>query len=265
MSGWVRNVGRGLAIGVVTVLLAGCATDPDEAGVAAGRDGPTTATTAAQTQSPTADESGSSAPSSTPPGLPTAEPSPTATASPTFTSSPAAVSPGPASLPAFDWLDPAPLGLAGWSFRGCDAGAAQQVCVSRSDGASGVIAISSVPSTAPLRARARAFLAGVRQDRQQRCGSGYTVAANRTVLIQAGGTEVVRYGFTGTSADGQPSELMVQYAGRRGADLVVLSATARDPGGCLPLQPDGFTSTELAPLLPVLDALVRAAQFPTAP
>jgi hypothetical protein len=211
----------------------------------------------------------STSPSSVTAGLPTAEPSPSTTFTPTHTSQPISVSPSPGALPTFDWLDPQPLGMGEWTFSECDSRAAERVCVSRSDGAAGAIAITSSPAPAgqgtgatALRGYAEDFLADARADRQTRCGGGYSFQPNRTVVLQAGGTEVVRYGFTATNAGGSPSEVVVRYAGRVGPDLVVIGVRGRDPGGCLPAEADSLTSAEMGSLLPMLDALVRAAPFP---
>ncbi len=218
---------------------------------------------------PTPAAASSSSASSATPGLPTAEPSPSTTITPSYTSQPISVSPSPGALPAFDWLDPQPLGMGEWTFSACDSRAVERVCVSRPDGAAGALAITSSPApsgqgtgAAGLRGAAEDFLADARQDRRSRCGAGYAVQPYRTVVLQAGGTEVVRYGFTGTNADGSPSESVVRYAGRVGPDLVAIDARSRDAGGCLPPGPDSLTSAEMASLSPMLDALVRAAPFP---
>ena len=211
----------------------------------------------------------SSSASSATPGLPTAEPSPSTTLTPTHTSQPISVSPSPGALPAFDWLDPQPLGMGEWTFRDCDSRAVERVCATTSDGAAGAVTITSSPApagqgtgAAALKDYAEGFLADTRQDRRSRCGTGYAVQPYRTVVLQAGGTGVVRYGFAATNAAGSPAESEVRYAGRVGPDLVVIAVHGRDPGGCLPAEADGLTSAELASLSPMLDALVRAAPFP---
>ena len=216
----------------------------------------------------------SGATSSVTPGLPTAEPSSTATA--TYSSRPLSVSPGPEALPAFDWVDPRPLGMAEWTFRECDAAGRQRVCATRGGGAAGAVEVSAVPVSgrpgvaaaradggdeAGLRAHAAQFAEDVRADRRQRCGADYAVDVSATQVFPAAGTTTARYGFRATTG-GATSEVVVQYAAFVGNRLVVLDVTARDPGGCLPRAATQFTSADLATVLPLIDSLVRVAPFP---
>ncbi|HEX6872997.1 MAG TPA: hypothetical protein VF163_18015, partial [Micromonosporaceae bacterium] len=102
------------------------------------------------------------------------------------------------------------------------------------------------------------------KERAAGCGTGYRFTRDdpRELASDAGPT--VRYGFTGTLADGRPSEKIIQYAGVRSGQLVILSATAADDGGCLPAEGQYFTSAQLASFAPVLDQIMAVSPLPPA-
>lgn len=102
----------------------------------------------------------------------------------------------------------------------------------------------------------------IRSDRVAGCGPDYGFAADPATLLDTASGPAVRYGFAGTLADGAPSERVVQFAGLDGETLVIVSAVAYDPGGCLANEGVAFTSEELERFQPVLTDTIRVSGLP---
>lgn len=113
-----------------------------------------------------------------------------------------------------------------------------------------------------LEAHAREYAGTFGDDRASGCGADYRFVANPAMVLDTPSGDVVAYGFTGTLADGAPSERIVQFAGLRDDRLVILTATAADPGGCLPPEGPTFTSEQLESFRPLLVDVVAASGLP---
>jgi hypothetical protein len=180
-----------------------------------------------------------------------------------------------------DWSAPEQaLVPGGWSLTHCP-GDAPLICVAHNGQAVGQLEmlsfdIAALPDfaailgsqgeAAALDDHARRFVADFTKDRAQGCGGAYTVTAAPIGRLATSDGPVLRYGFTGTLAGGQPSEAVLHYAGVRSRRLVLLVGTASDPGGCL-YDGEGtvFTSSRLEAFRPVLDQLVVAGGLPRPP
>jgi hypothetical protein len=182
------------------------------------------------------------------------------------TAAPTTAGPGPS----YDWDRPRTVALAGGLSLGRCEGDAPLVCVRRGGRVVGVLELlrfplSSLPALAgksgreALDAQAAEYVGSFTRDRAQGCGSGYEVTPLPVRHLTAADGAVVSYGFTGTLASGAPSEHVVQWAGIRGKDLVLLSAAAYERTGCLPPEGDAFDVATLREAAPLLDAVVAAS------
>lgn len=115
-----------------------------------------------------------------------------------------------------------------------------------------------------LQEHAQGYLGSFRIDRAAGCGAGYAFRADPVEILGTPDGAAVRYGFTGVLAGGAPSERVLQFAGLRGEDLVILTATAADEGGCLSPEGPTFTTEQLDLLAPVLAEVVPGSGLPPA-
>jgi hypothetical protein len=193
--------------------------------------------------------------------------------------------PGPPSASAtasslrIDWAQPNRTALPdGWRLTRCP-GDAPLFCVDQGGRTVGSVEVLEYPlSTLPdlatvladrgeaaaLEDHAERYVADFTAERTETCPPGYAVAGDPPRRLSAVDGLAVRYGFTGTLADGRPSEKTVQYAGLREDTLVLLSAIAEDPGGCVPPEGTSFTSAQLGAFAPILDRIVEASGLPRA-
>jgi hypothetical protein len=176
-----------------------------------------------------------------------------------------------------DWAQPDRTALPdGWRLADCP-GDAPLFCLGKDGQTVGQIEVLEFPlatleelsavlaergEAAALEDHAGRYIADFTAERTEGCPPGYAVAGDPPRRLSASDGLVIRYGFTGTLADGRPSEKTVQYAGLRDDTLVLLSAIAEDPGGCLPPEGTSLTSAQLAAFAPVLDRVVEASGLP---
>lgn len=163
------------------------------------------------------------------------------------------------SVPAFDWSRPRPVDLGGgWAIEDCE-GAAPLFCVRRDGQIVGSLEAARYPRERPPRERAAEFLDAFRSDRGETC-PGQRYAADEIVDLTIADGAAIRYGFTlfnGTDV----VERVVQYAGERGGEYVVLVANAVDEGGCIAREGE-FATADLIAFESRLDALVRVSGLP---
>jgi hypothetical protein len=193
--------------------------------------------------------------------------------------SPPPSDPASGPSPRVDWAEPDRTALPdGWRLADCP-GDAPLFCVGKDGQTVGQIEVLEFPlatleelsavlaergEAAALEDHAERYVADFTAERTEGCPPGYAVTGDPPRRLSASDGLVVRYGFTGTLADGQPSEKTVQYAGLRDNTLVLLSAIAEDPGGCVPPEGTSFTSAQLAAFAPILDGIVEASGLPRA-
>ncbi len=177
---------------------------------------------------------------------------------------------------AVDWSDPTkPVVLdGGWIVRACE-GDAPLLCVERAGATVGLVEANAYPvasfdtldpageADANLRALAAGFVVALKSDRVAGCGADYGFDPMEPEPFTLADRPGLTYGFTGTLADGQPSELNLQYATVVGDQVVAITAAAYDEGGC-PGR-DGlasFDSATLAEFRPMLEAVLARSPLP---
>jgi hypothetical protein len=199
--------------------------------------------------------------------------SPTTTSAPTTTTTttqPTTTTTVPTETGVIDWDDPSRIvTLAdGWTVARCE-GQAPLLCVARDGEVVGVVEwFVADPYTytmfdpelddqTNLRAIAASFVAAFEQDRTSGCGADYVLEPFEPAAFDLGGAPGLAYGFRGTTGDGMPSELILQYATLAHERLVLLVAAAYDEGGC-PGKDDltSFDSASLDEFRPHLEALL---------
>lgn len=116
---------------------------------------------------------------------------------------------------------------------------------------------------ASLRAYAEEFVSTFRADRAEGCGADYRYDPEPIELFEGPGGPLVAYGFTGALADGSPSEGIAAIAGIRDDQLVLVTATASDEGGCLPAEGPAFTTAVLDEFRPLLLRIGAGSGVPT--
>jgi hypothetical protein len=116
---------------------------------------------------------------------------------------------------------------------------------------------------ASLRAYAEDFVSTFRADRAEGCGAGYRYEPAPIELFAGPDGPLVAYGFTGQLADGSPSEGIAALAGIRDDQLVLVTATASDEGGCLPAEGPAFTTADLDEFRPLLQRIGAGSGVPT--
>lgn len=182
----------------------------------------------------------------------------------------------PAGDAVIDWDDPAmTVTLAdGWTVAHCE-GEAPFLCVSKDGEVVGLVErFIADPNTyevydpaaddeTNLRAIAAEFVQAFQTDRASGCGSGYVLEAFEPAVVSIGGNPGLVYGFTGTLADGTPSEHNLQFATLSHGRLIFLVAAGYDEGGCLGKDDTiSFDSATLEALRPHLEALLEASPLP---
>lgn len=198
---------------------------------------------------------------------------PPTTQAPTTTVPPTAVAP-PTTSPAsgvIDWDDPTvvvELGD-GWTIQKC-LGDGPFLCVERDGSPVGALEAMSYPVDSidlldpaadpadNLATFAEGFYEAIGTDRAAGCGDDYGFDPIGPNPVTLGGQEGIEYGFTGTMADGSPSELNIQYATIVGDQIISIAAIAYDEAGCLGRDDlstwDSASLTEFRPYLkPVME------------
>jgi hypothetical protein len=115
---------------------------------------------------------------------------------------------------------------------------------------------------ASLRAYAETFVATFRADRAEGCGADYGYDPAPIVVFDAPDGPVVAYGFSGTLADGSPSEGIAAIAGIQDDQLVLVTGTASDEGGCLPAEGTVFSTADLDAFRPLLERIGAGSGVP---
>jgi hypothetical protein len=180
----------------------------------------------------------------------------TATATATATAKPLIV----------DWEDPGldvDLG-GGVRARHCE-GDAPLLCIERAGVPVGVVELLDLPAGdhQPLGDRIADVYRTTKQDRAQGCPAGYWFEPVPPEPASVAGGAALRYGFTGSFADGRPSERTIAWMVDRGETVTVLAAAADEPDGCLPPEGAGhFTLATLEAAAPGLERLVAGSRLP---
>lgn len=190
-------------------------------------------------------------------------------AEPTTTSTEATTTTLPAMPTDFSWWDPAPTPLGnGWVLGPCTSRTPETrgkaLCLDTEDGRSATIEHFRFrdDTNGNLNRHAASFVEDFLADRKAGCGKDYRVEADPIVNLDLPHGPAKRYGFTGgAGGSGPDTERTVQWAGIRDGVLVILTISAYDPGSCVPAV-DQATLTDLAELLPGVDALVLASGLP---
>lgn len=116
---------------------------------------------------------------------------------------------------------------------------------------------------ASLRAYAEDFVSTFRADRAEGCGADYRYDPAPIEVFGGPDGPLVGYGFTGRLADGSPSEGIAAIAGIHDDQLVLVTATASDEGGCLPAEGTVFTTAALDDFRPLLVRIGAGSGVPT--
>ncbi len=179
------------------------------------------------------------------------------------TSTTATTAPAPVSV---DWsalaLD-VDLGD-GFHARHCE-GDAPLLCIEQAGVPVGVVELLDLPAGdgQTLEQRVADLYRSTAADRAQGCPAGYRFQPAPPVPASIAGGQGLRYGFTGTFADGRPSERTIAWMVDRGDVVTVLSAAADEPDGCLPPEGAGhFTTATLTAAGPALERLVAGSRLP---
>lgn len=121
-----------------------------------------------------------------------------------------------------------------------------------------VVAGGGSPGDALL-AHAAEYLAAFEDDRHTGCGPAYAFAPEPTRLVEGASSPLVHYGFRG----GSPvTERQLQWATISGDDLVLVTVSAYDDGGCLAREGHELTVEQLDALAARLGAAVEASPLP---
>jgi hypothetical protein len=204
-----------------------------------------------------------------------ASPSPSPSASPSPSPSPPAAPVGPV----VDWgAIPPSVDLGGsWSVGAC-GGTGPFLCV-RKDGRNvGVVELSMFPvesftipafkdavargdTTGALTALANDLYASVRKDRATICGAGYSLDALPPKPATVSGGAGIRYGFTGRNA-GKVVESQESYSTLRNGKVVIQSASAFAPEGCMVAEAGELTPQQLTEFSPRLERLAASSKLP---
>ncbi|MGH8990476.1 MAG: hypothetical protein ACRDZ7_02985 [Acidimicrobiia bacterium] len=153
----------------------------------------------------------------------------------------------------------------GFRARHCE-GDAPLLCIERAGIPVGVLELLDFPAGEPpqsLEDRITDFYRTFTADRTQGCPPGYRFEGVAPEAAAVAGGEGLRYGFTGTFADGRPSEYTLAWMTRRGDVVTVLSAAADELDGCLPPEGAGhFTTATLEAAAAGLGRLVAGSRLP---
>jgi hypothetical protein len=183
--------------------------------------------------------------------------------SPASTTSTTAAAPAPVSV---DWnalaLD-VDLGD-GFHARHCE-GDAPLLCIEQAGVPVGLVELLDFPAGDghTLEDRIDDLYRSTAADRAQGCPAGYHFEPVPPEPASVAGGQGLRYGFTGTFADGRPSERTIAWMVERGDVVTVLSAAADETDGCLPPEGAGhFTTATLAAAASALERLVAGSRLP---
>ena len=173
--------------------------------------------------------------------------------------------PGPPAV-VVDWQAPGldvDLGE-GFHVRHCE-GDAPLLCIERAGVPVGLVELLDFPAGdhQPLEERIGELYRSTVADRAQGCPPGYQFRTLPPQPVVVAGGEGLRYGFTGTFADGRPSERTIAWMLERGDVLTVIQAAADEPDGCLPPEGAGhFTTATLGAATSALERLVAGSRLP---
>jgi hypothetical protein len=148
--------------------------------------------------------------------------------------------------------------------RHCE-GDAPVLCIERAGVPVGVVELLDFPAGdhQPLEERIAELYRITAADRAQGCPPGYEFQTQVPEPAFVAGGKGLRYGFTGTFADGRPSERTIAWMVERGDVLTVIQAAADEPDGCLPPEGAGhFTTATLGAAAHDLERLVVASRLP---
>jgi hypothetical protein len=152
----------------------------------------------------------------------------------------------------------------GFHARHCE-GDAPLVCIEQAGVPVGVVELLDFPAEdhRPLAERIDDLYRSTAADRAQGCPPGYRFQSMPPEPASVAGGEGLRYGFTGTLADGRPSERTIAWMVERGDVVTILSAAADEPHGCAPPEGAGhFTVATLTAAAPALERLVAGSRLP---
>lgn len=152
----------------------------------------------------------------------------------------------------------------GFRARHCE-GDAPLLCIERAGVPVGVVELLDFPAGdhQPLEARIADLYRTTAEDRSRGCPPGYRFETVPPEPASVAGGDGLRYGFTGTFADGRPSERTIAWMVERGDVVTVISAAADEPDGCLPPEGAGhFTPGTLAAAASGLERLVVGSRLP---
>lgn len=175
----------------------------------------------------------------------------------------------PLATAVVDWASPRPVDLgAGWTVTDTE-GDAPMLTVLRHGRPLGIVEYLDFPLETPaddlvtaLDAHVARYVRDIGRDRAGAPIEGYRFVPDAAVHLRGADGAMVRYGFRATLPDGRPSERTIQWAGIRGGRLVLVGASAYDPGGLFSPEGTEFTSADLDAVAERLDRLVRASGLP---
>ena len=148
--------------------------------------------------------------------------------------------------------------------RHCE-GDAPLLCIERAGVPVGVVELGDFPAgdRRPLAERIAGLYRTTTEDRRRGCPPGYRFETVPPQPAPVAGLDGLRYGFTGTFADGRPSERTIAWMVERGGVVTVISAAAAEPDGCLPPEGAGhFTTATLGAAASGLERLVAGSRLP---
>jgi hypothetical protein len=152
----------------------------------------------------------------------------------------------------------------GFRARHCE-GDAPLLCIERAGVPIGVVELLDFPAgdDQTLHARIADLYRKITEDRGKGCPPGYRFETEPPEPASVAGGDGLRYGFTGTFADGRPSERTIAWMIERNGVVTVLSAAADEADGCLPPEGTGaFTVATLEAAAAGLDRLVAGSRLP---
>jgi hypothetical protein len=152
----------------------------------------------------------------------------------------------------------------GFHARHCE-GDAPLLCIERAGVPVGVVELMDFPAEdgPPLAERIADLYRTTTADRAQGCAPGYRFQGDAPQPARVAGGDGLRYGFTGTFADGLPSERTIGWMVVRGDVVTVISAAADEAHGCLPPEGAGhFAVATLTAAAPALERLVAGSRLP---
>jgi hypothetical protein len=176
------------------------------------------------------------------------------------------------ALPAtFDWWAPQTTQLGhGWTVGPCapaqlvpSTPGGKVLCLNDEDGRQAVIAHFRLtpPADGQVSSFTTRFKQEIATDRKAGCGSGYRIEDEPPVPLTPPDGDARRFGFTAGFNNAPDTERTVEWAGIRGASLVVLSIVGYDPGSCLQNTGQGSLA-DLRQLVPAIDRLVLKFGLP---